>query len=285
MKVVFKTMKAHLFPLFLLWLAACSSSSSPSADVTGMQIVTVAGGPLTAVAGDAVALKVVETLSDGSTQDLPAGAQVAWSGPPTVTATAPDATPADTPYPATGAAPTAFWIANPSRTDRAADLGGVLFVLDAGSAAGGLVPVTAAVTGTSHDGSASVSIAIAAGPDGDATRGATLYGAAGANCAECHGATGQGSPASTDGTNFSIDGQTYSFPAPGLDAEPGNAGAEWSAPLFAIASRADLDDGAVSLRLPMPDWLVGANTASGKPPSTQDLADIFAYMQAQTASP
>jgi mono/diheme cytochrome c family protein len=258
-------------------LVGCSSSSggSSSPSVTGVQIVTVSGTALTAAAGDALALKVVETLADGTTQDVPAGDAVVWSGPPTVTASSPDGTPSATPYPTLGDAPTALWIANPGRPDHTADLSGILFVLDAGTTSGGTVPVTASVGGMT----ASATISVTASPDGDATRGETLFGASGANCASCHGMTAQGSQPNADGTTYTIAGNTYSFPAPGIDAEDGNAAAEWSAPLFAVASRADLDDQAVTLRLPMPDWLTEPNPATGKTLTTQDFADIFAYLK------
>ena len=278
MKVSFNM--RHRFSLALLVSVLGCSSSGGATPVSGLKIVTASGEPLAAVAGDGLALKVVQEMSDGSTQDLPAGTHVSWSGPPTVTASSPDGMPAANPYPATGAGPTAMWIANPSRPDRAADLSGVLFVLDAGSTPGGSVTVTADVTGMSP-GSATATIPVSASPDGDATRGATLYGSSAADCAECHGETGHGTTASADATAFMIDGNSYPFPAPPIDGESGNAAAEWSAALFAIASRADLDDGAVTLRLPMPDWLVGANTATGKPLTTQDFADIYAFLKTQ----
>jgi mono/diheme cytochrome c family protein len=288
MKIDFN-MRAPLLALFLVPFLGCSSSSgssSPSSAAgpapTALTIVAVSGAPLTAVAGDALALKVVDTFADGSTQDLPAGAKVTWGGPPTVTATAPDATPAANPYPASAATrPTAMWIANPARSDVDPDLEGLLFVLDAGSAPGGQLTISASVTGGPLDGQTSATVAVAASPDGDATRGARLYGATGANCSECHGATAKGSPANADGATYEIDGMSYSFPAPPIDAESGNAAAEWSAPLFAIASRADLDDGAVTLRSPMPSWLTTPNPATGKLLTTQDFADIFAFLETQ----
>lgn len=274
-------------PNFLLTLLAvsfigCSSSSgdSSSAASTNLQIVPVSGGSMTAVAGDSLTLKVVQTMADGSTQDLPSGATVTWSGPPTVTASSPDGMPADNAYPATGgASPVGIWVANPSRSDRAADLSGVLFVLDSGSS-GGSIMVTATVSGAAS-GSAAASVSVSAAPAGDATRGAMLYGASGANCAECHGQTGGGSPMANADGSYTIEGMSYAFPAPPIDGEMGNAAAEWSSALFAISSRADLDDQAVSLRLPMPDWLGNANPATGKPLSTQDLADIYAYLKTQ----
>jgi Cytochrome c len=286
MKVAFKMLLRHR-AFFTIPLLACSCSSSSSSSTTGgesstnLEIVTVSGAPLTAVAGDALALKVVAKAADGSTQDLPSGATVAWSGPPTVTA---GSSPNDSAYPMTGSSPTAIWISNPGRTDRSADLAGVLFVLDSGSTSGGSVMVTATVTGAST-GSASTSIPIASGPDGDPTNGATLYGKSGADCASCHGDTAHGTMANADGKIYMIDGMTYSFPAPPIDAEDGNAAAEWSAALFAIASRADIDDEAVSLRVPMPDWLAMNNPSTGKPLTTQDLADIFAFLKTQKGAP
>src|SRR6185437_7897107 len=258
MKVTFMKgppMRKFLSFLFIS-LAACSSSSSDgsgdsASTATGLKIVAVSGAPLQAVAGDALPLKVVLAFADGTTQDLPSTAQVTWSGPPTVTTSDPDGTAADSPYPATGSDPTALWIANPPRTDLAASLGGVLFVLDPGAATGGSVTVSASVSGTTQTGPVSATVSVGAGPAGDTTNGATLYAA---NCASCHGASGHGTDAGSDGM-YSYNAMKYSFPAPGLNAEDGNAGAEWTPALFSIAARADLDDGAVSLRLPMPAWI------------------------------
>lgn len=56
----------------------------------------------------------------------------------------------------------------------------------------------------------------------------------------------------------------------------------WNAALFAVASRADMDNQGVTLRAPMPDWLARTNPASGKPLTTQDFADIFAFLKTQT---
>jgi hypothetical protein len=115
----------------------------------------------------------------------------------------------------------------------------------------------------------------------DVQNGALLYGA---NCAQCHGATGHGSPApGADGT-YTIAGASYAFPAPGINAEPGNCASDpaWDAALFAVATRADIDNGGVALRLPMPDWLSMPNPATGAPLATQDLADIYAFLKTQT---
>jgi len=54
----------------------------------------------------------------------------------------------------------------------------------------------------------------------------------------------------------------------------------WNAALFAIAARADMDNGGLTLRQPMPDWLV-TDGADQAPPSTQDLVHIYAFMKTQ----
>ena len=269
----------------LVGLSACSSSPDAAAPPQ-LQIVTVSGAPLEAVAGDAIALKVVQSQSDGSTSPLPAGANVAWSSPggiiPIVTTLPPDST-AASPLPTTGAQPTAAWIENPSRPDQAAGLANALFILDPGTVQNGSVQVSATLSGV-MGGNVTAIINVDPTPAGDWTRGAALYGASGANCASCHGATGHGSPGAPDATTYSIAGGTYDFPAPGINAEPGNTAGDpaWNAALFAVAARADMDNGGIALRVPMPDWLATPNPATGEPLSTQDFADIYAFLKTQT---
>jgi len=84
------------------WLAAaaavaCSGGSGAASGATEpealpqFQIVTASGGPLEALAGDALSLKVVEVLPDGATGDLPAGSSVVWTSPsPPITALPPN---------------------------------------------------------------------------------------------------------------------------------------------------------------------------------------------------
>jgi hypothetical protein len=81
-----------------------------------------------------------------------------------------------------------------------------------------------------------------------------------------------------------IDGETYDFPALGLNAEPGNVGNDpaWNAALLAFSARSDVDNAGVTLRVPMKDWLQNANPAVGKPLTTQDFADIYAFLRTQT---
>jgi mono/diheme cytochrome c family protein len=262
-------------------LVACSSSSPGSN--TQLVIVNVSGAQLQAVAGDALALKVVEQMADGSTQDLPAGARVAWTLPGLVKTLPPDST-APSPLPVAGAQPTAVWIDNTGRPDRNADLTSVLFILDPGTVQNATVEVTATVSGTTPGGDVTGSVGVDPTPAGDWARGATLYGSGGANCAECHGPTGHGSPDAPEASTYTMAGGTYDYPAPGINAEPGNTAGDpaWDAALFAVASRADMDNGGVTLRLPMPDFLAQANPATGQPLSTQDFADIYAFLKTQT---
>jgi hypothetical protein len=277
--------RASCLSSFALALAsiACSSSTAAPPAPPQLQIVTVSGAPLQAVAGDAVALKVVVVDAEGTATDLPSGATVAWTLPEPVTALPPDST-ASSPLPLTTNQPTAAWISNPGRTDLPTNLSNVLFTLDPGTGQNGVVQVTAVVSGATPSGTVTGNVGVDPAPAGDWTRGATLYGSTGANCAECHGATGHGSPEGPDATTFTIAGGTYDFPAPGLNAEPGNAAGDpaWNAALFAFAARSDVDNGGITLRYPMPDWLVKTNPATGKVLSTQDLADIFAFLKTQT---
>ncbi len=283
---------------FTAALAACSSSSSPAgapdttpdssaaATVTGYTIVSTGGGALTAVAGDALTLKVMQTMSDGTTQALASTTTVTWTTPTSIAALDPDST-ADSPLPAPGAAPTGTFVTNPGRPDRAADLTGVLFVLDAGTAGGGTLAVAATIAGGGATGQAAANVTVSTTPAGDATRGAMVYGAAGANCADCHGATGHGTDPMTSadgGMTYLVGGRTFDYPAPGLNAEPGNCGSDpaWNAALFAFAARSDIDNGGLTLREPMPDWLADPSSATNAPPTTQDLADIFAFMKTQS---
>jgi mono/diheme cytochrome c family protein len=246
-------------------LTACTSSPTS----TGVAIQSATGRDLTSVvAGDAVALELVETFSDGSTKPA---ADAMWTAPATIVPLDPDST-ANSPIPAFGATPTAVFVDNTLRPDRNDDLSGVLFVLDRGTAGG-----STTVTATSGSSTATLMIAVAVTPAGDAMRGATTYAA---GCATCHGAMAQGTTANADGS-YMFDGGTYSYPAPGLDTEMGNLASDpdWNAALLAVAARSDMDNGGLELRTPMPDWL--SDDATGALLSTQDFADIYAYLMTQ----
>ena len=272
-----------------LWLTASFAAFSllgcggSSASVTGLKIVSASSSSaaLTAQVGGALQLAVVQELSDGSTKALPASAGVAWSGIPTVAALDPSSA-AASPIPSPGATPTAFFIANAGRPDHATDLSGVVFVMDGGTSGAGTISVNANVTGVSGFTTASVSIAVTAAPTGNATNGQTLYAA---NCAACHGTTGAGSPPLAGASDtFSLEGKTYGYPAPGLNAIAGNVAGDpdWTVALFAIGSRADMDNGGLTLRAPMPDWLAETVGTTNQPLSTQDFYDMYAYMATQT---
>jgi mono/diheme cytochrome c family protein len=245
-------------PLLTASLLGCSGASE-------LAIVTSSGSPQ-GVAGDALALKV----TNGG-DDLPDCATITWSGVPTVAALDPSSS-APSPLPAAGEAPTAAFITNPARPDVSPLLANVLFILDAGTQAGGELHVTATVTGA-VTGTVTATIPVGVTPAGDATPGAVTYGA---NCATCHGSTGQGTDASADGT-YRLAGGTYTYPAPGLNNEDGNLANDptYNAALLAMAARADLDNGGVTLRVPMPCWLT-------TPLTTQDYADIYAFLKTQT---
>ncbi|HEX4453965.1 MAG TPA: c-type cytochrome [Kofleriaceae bacterium] len=217
-------------------MAIAGCAASPTS--TGVAIQSATGRDLTSVvAGDALALELVETFSDGSTQ--PASGAT-WTAPITVETLDPDST-ADSPIPAFGATPTSVFVDNALRVDRNDDLAGVLFVLDAGSTAGAVFA---------------------------------------AGCATCHGVMAAGTMANADGS-FTVDGGTYAYPAPGLDTEMGNLASDpdWNAALLAVAARNDMDNGGLELRAPMPDWF--ADTSTGALLSTQDFADIYAYLVTQ----
>lgn len=249
-------------------LLGCSSGSD---ELT----ITSSSGALQGVAGDALVLKVTQ-----GSDALPSGATVTWSGVPTVTALDPSST-AASPIPDPGDSPTAFFISNPGRTDDKTVLEDVLFIIDSGSKAGGEVKVTATVTGAAT-GTVTATIPVGAALTGDATRGSALYGANGANCAYCHGATAHGTDADANG-KYKYDGTTYDYPAPGLNTESGNLGGDptWNAALLAMASRSDMDNGGLTLRVPMPSWLSEPNPATNAPLTTQDFADIYAFLKTQ----
>src|SRR5262249_54892519 len=138
--------------------------------------------------------------------------------------------------------------------------------------------------GVPPGGSVPATIAVSAGPAGDATRGAALYGASGANCAQCHGATGHGSSETTLGSMmYMLEGQLYAYPAPGLNAEAGNVAGDpdWNAALPPFSARSDVDNEGVTLRSPMPPWLTIPNPGSSKLLTTQDFADLYAFLQTQ----
>ena len=223
--------------------------------------------------GDAIHLNVVKLMSDGSTASLSIGAKIAWVGTPILVATDDDAIPP--PNAATlldpSAIPTGFFVRNPARTDHASDLKNVLFVVGDPSLSS-VVNLQALVTGGDvGSGAATASISIAPLPPGDVANGQILYAI---NCATCHGVTGDGggagAPDAPGLNNTSPGGQ------PNLAADPG-----WNAALLAFASRTDVDNGGISLDLPMVNWL-SQQDAYHEYLSTQDFADIYAWLLTQT---
>jgi len=241
--------------------ANAGSGAATTPAVTGYQIATAAGGLLDAVPGDGLQLVVLETLADGSTAPLPKEALVTWSGPPVVRALAAGTEPDDGVLPGRGGAPAAMWLVNPGRASDGGDQG-VLWVLDRGTGPSPTVDVTATIGNVAPGGTTSAKIAIGEAPAGDATAGKATFVA---NCGNCHGPTGHGK-----------------HNAPGLNAETGNLAADpdWNAAILAIAARAGVDDLGVSLGTKMPSWLTRP-AANGKPLTTADFADIYAFLKTQ----
>jgi cytochrome c553 len=257
----------------VLGLAACGGGGGKTP--TGYAI---GNASLSAQAGDTIALQVLQTFSDGTKAELTAADTVTWSGVPSITAL-PAGSTAASPLPATGSAPTAFFASVPTRPDHGTDLQNVLLVRDAGSASTGTVTLTGTVAGE-NPGTVSATITVSASPTGDATNGATLFGAA---CSPCHGKTGHGTVANADGS-YTLENMNYSFPAPGLNDEPGHVAGNsaWTVAAFAHAARASFDENGVTLRIPMPDWLSNPDPAVKRLLTTQDFADIYAFMKTQT---
>ncbi len=247
--------------LWVALLAAGCGDDGSSAPFASYKIVPANGGALQATVGDAFRLSVVESLSDGTTKALASDATVAWSGPPVVTALPIGGTPADSILPQPGATATAMWIQNPDHLT-AAQVAGVLYILDTGSAPSPSIGVTAVVTGgAAPAGQATATIPIAPFPAGEASRGQALYAA---NCASCHGAKGEGGS------------------GPGLNSAPDNVAGDdgWTPQLLGLSARSNMDDQGVSLDLAMPKWLV-ISGASGQPLTTQNFSDVYAFLKTQ----
>jgi len=243
-------------------VGACSSSTSAPPTLIGYQIVSANGSPLTAVAGEAKRLAVVQGMSDGTTAPLSQGTRVTWSGPPPLKALAIGSTPTSSILPQPGSSVSAIWIQNPEHfTDD--ELAGVLWVLDAGTDSAPTVAVKASVSSNDPAADATANIGVSPMPVGDTGRGQALYGS---NCASCHGATGQGT------TEF-----------PGLNNAPDHVAGDpdWSPSLLAMAAQSDMDDLGVSLDPAMPKWLTRLSS-TGQSLSPANFADIYAFLKTQT---
>jgi hypothetical protein len=255
--------------------------------VVGLTIASATGAPLQGAPGDAIPLVVLLSLSNGTTAPAPSG-QVTWLVPVTVSAQDPyDA--GASPLPEPGAQPTAFFVRNDYRVDNPAP--GVLYVTDPGTVSNATITVKASFPDA---GEASATIAILPALVGNAANGAALF-LHGPECGICHGATGGGSPQAVfedggpelidSGPAYSISGQLYPYPAPGLNDAPdsGNLATDpaWNAALLGMAAQSAMDNHGVALRPPMPDWFGGTN-ATGGTLSGQDFADIYAWLKTQT---
>jgi hypothetical protein len=158
----------------------------------------------------------------------------------------------------------------------------VLFLLDAGKG-GGTLTVTASIGG-SVTGMAKANVTVGVTPPGNVARGNSTYTSV---CATCHGPTGNGSPPETatgpGSMIYVYAGLQYPYPAPGLNNGPCNTVslASWNPGLLAMAARADMDNVGVTLRSPMLNGLDSRNPLSALPLSTQDYADIYAWLKTQ----
>jgi mono/diheme cytochrome c family protein len=157
---------------------------------------------------------------------------------------------------------TAIWIQNPDHFGDV-DLAGVLWVLDSGTDPHPTVAVKASLSSSNPTGEATANIAIGPMPVGDTGRGKAMYAA---NCASCHGGTGQG---------------TSTFP--GLNNTPDHVAGDptWNASLLAMTARSDMDNRGVSLDPSMPKWL-NRPSSTGQLLSPSDFADIYTFLQTQT---
>ena len=258
---------SHLRALSLLLIgtlaSACGSSTSDATStVAGHRIVSADGSPLTAVVGDAKRLAVVQVMSDGTTAPLSATTRVTWSGPPVLKALPTGSQPTSSILPEFGRSATAMWVQNPDHfTDD--ELAGVLWVLDGGTDPQPTVAVKASLSPSDPTGDVTANIGIGPMPAGDVGLGRATYGA---NCASCHGATGQGT------TEF-----------PGLNNTPDHVAGDpsWNGSLLAMSARSDMDDLGVSLDPSMPKWLIRPSS-TGQLLSPSDFADIYAFLKTQT---
>lgn len=262
---------ASTLSLTVLSLVGCTTAAPPAdaayadtsvldASLGSPTIVMADGTSLVAVAGDILHLDVVLVSATGVHTPLPSGAVIEWTGPAEIIALASGSMPTTSQLPSRGLAPTGMFLRNREHyTD--AQLHGVLIITDGGSAGGGTLMVDAHVTGAGMDANVSAAIPVGAVPGGDAASGQTFYLA---NCASCHGASGQGAA------------------APGLNHATGNVASDpdWNATLFASVPRANIDDFGVSEGPGMPLWLTTPATTGGLL-TTQQMVNVYAWLLTQ----
>ena len=252
---------------FACLASACGSSGNEGASMSGAipasyQIVSEDGSTPSAAAGDALRLKIAAKMTDGTTVPLPSSATVSWSGPPVIKALPIGSSPDASILPTAGGGPAAMWLDNADHYSEA-QLSGVLWILDPGTLPSPTLTVKASVTNASESTNVTATISVGATPTGQVARGQSLYAA---NCASCHGDTGQGS-------------QQF----PGLNKAQGNVAGDpsWNPALMAMSARADMDNMGVSLDLAMPKWLI-RTSSTGNLLNTQDFADIYAWLATQS---
>jgi mono/diheme cytochrome c family protein len=241
-----------------LALAACGGGGG--GDFVDYRIVGPDGNAPRATVGDALRLAVVGVRMDGTTASLPAGAGVDWSGPPRVEALPNGSDPMESILPQAGTEATGMWLENPEHFT-AAELAGVLYVLDAGTTSTPTLTVKATLASGGANGNVSATIPISPFPAGSAVAGKAFYGD---NCGNCHGADGEGGS------------------APGLDTEPGNVAGDpgWTPQMLGLTARSNVDNMGVSLDPSMPKWLTLPDKA-GKLITTQEFSDVYAFLKTE----
>jgi mono/diheme cytochrome c family protein len=153
-----------------------------------------------------------------------------------------------------------MWLENPEHFT-AAELAGVLYVLDAGTTSTPTLTVEATFASGGANGKASATIPISPFPAGSAGAGKAFYDD---NCGSCHGAAGEGGS------------------APGLDTEPGNVAGDpgWTPQMLGLTARSNVDNMGVSLDPSMPKWLTLPDKA-GKLITTQEFSDVYAFLKTE----
>jgi mono/diheme cytochrome c family protein len=226
------------------------------ARVGGRSEVVNSAEPLHAIAGDVVELDVVGVTADGSDVQLPSTTGVEWSGVPIVTVATDDG--AEPPMSAVTDGDDDVVIRNAARFG-ASDDGAVMGIIKSGT---GSTEVRAVLSGVEPGETLEARVAASDEGAGNGTRGKPIYLS---NCASCHGPAGEGVG-----------------DAPGLNAAQGNVAADpaWSGALFAVAARVGMDNDGMALAATMPTWLT-TKAANGQLLTTQDFADMYAFLQTQ----
>ncbi len=259
-----KMFSAICLPVALV-VSACGSSEAPriadyvivSETQTGPAVsASLMETALVATAGDVLYLSVLGMTAEGVGVPPPSGLKVNWSGAPLAVVGDPDAK-----IPSAGADPAAMFVDNPARfVDLGADA--VLGIVAPGTRDREL-RLTATISGVEGDPQEISGVLDVSGmPSGNAETGRDVFSK---NCGSCHASTGSGTAGASS-----------------VDAEALAADRRWSPALFAIGVRVGMDPACAPLEGAMPIWL-NKTTANGFPLSTQDFADMYAFLESTRA--